>query len=1072
MRTRAPKLPIVAAVLLLLGVPPTAAHHTAVHDQNPSPPPVLGPTDILHFDAGSLIIPMDGCYARASFMADADLNQIISPLTEATARCNTNAQKDDGLIPTYSLMFRLIQAGIPVSWSIRNAKTSFHDIDFSVVRAGGGPVRHYPPGGVSTNRYSTITTVRYRGAPFVIDAIHAAEARTLMTSLAASHIAYREVDVHVAQVGFDAPIYRTIEEMPKLAIIDATDAPTALSNEKTAFLSSSVSDAVMDDLEGSLFDWVTIPEVLTDALVTNDYALVWVPPFELGATPTVRQQSFMTKLSEFADAGGSILLQDGAISAAEGWGTMSGTTYTQQGASTADFMTAGAGIAANGVSSTWDNGNDSEQTRGQDYSDPPSQFGGIVWTGIGGSKYNWKPRYDFAYDPGVRRMIYSDHTTDSTKDRWDIATWRKKDNDPDKGTIYYLGGYNWRRVTASGFRILMNTLLATPAGAEEEPIEVSRSAPIVAFVDGTETQFSGTFEAQYPPDSAPTYASTVDAGKFEFPNVKGHVRGIDVAQLGQGSTAFDDAGSAVLFDAAESIPPVSYAGAGCAFPADGTCRRIFTERLVGTAYEPYPLTLGNAATLRPMLGATFTAADAAILIARIHAGVKDGASYVSKLGGIDRSTMAVIEPSPLLAVARPTMAYVGGLDGMLHAICAESFPGVCPAAGVELWAFMPSTEMSKVATNTARIDGSPKVTDVFGTFDGELEMKTVLTFQTGNRAPAATYALDVSDPANPDVLWKLATAGPGINTTMGWVRSGSAVKPLTFVQFASGTTTPGFGVVAVNTATGVVEWTAPAHNYPAPRDSNNPEVPSSAIPGGVTLLASVGGATIEHVLVPSLWGAVYKLDAQDGSNVYGTDPLFKFDAEDFHPIGASVAVYRNLDDGLMRGLIVTGGFADPFEPTGSIWAPDDVNQYAVGFPLSPDESAVPVRFEDIQGDPDLGLIIDFGAGQRAFSPAVVAGNEVFITTDTSDVNSADFGGAGVDTGRLWRQSLSGGAATYVAIPSGAASVDVSMTTGAVLTSGGDGVQRTDPPGWDPSVGSSTEALPERTGSRRLWLRLR
>lgn len=359
---------------------------------------------------------------------------------------------------------------------------------------------------------------------------------------------------------------------------------------------------------------------------------------------------------------------------------------------------------------------------------------------------------------------------------------------------------------------------------------------------------------------------------------------------------------------------------------------------------------------------------------------------------------------------------------------------------------------------------------MFGSFGGARSLRTVLTFQTGNRAPAAAYALDITDPADPEVLWRLDTSGPGINTAMGWVRDASSVKPLTFLQFASGTDVPGFRVVAVDTATGEVEWTYD-HAYLAPRTDGNPEVPTSAMPGGATLLASSGGATVESVLVPSLWGAVYKLDASTGENEYGSDPLFKFDLEDFHPIGASVAVYRDTDDGQLRGLIVTGGFADPFEPTGSIWAPDDVNQYAVGFPLAPESDAVPVTKEQVALDPTLGILIDFGDGQRAFSPAVVAGGEVFITTDTSDVNSADFGSEDGDTGRMWRQRLSGGAATFVNIPSGAASVDVSLSSGAVLTAGGNGVQRTNPPSFETS-GASTEVTPESTTSRRLWLRLR
>ncbi|MCB9562608.1 MAG: hypothetical protein H6708_19575 [Kofleriaceae bacterium] len=1060
------------------------AHHVAGHDQNPNPPANLGPTTILHFDAGSLIIPMDGCYARPSFMANAEIDAVVAPLNRTTAKCNGTSEKDDGLIPAYTLMFRLIRAGIPVNWAIRYGKTGWNDYDFQVVRAGGGPVAHRNPGGATdATKYAGITTLKYRGAPFVIDASHAAAALALMDSYAgicSTGTCYKEVDVHVAAVGFDAPIYRTIDAVPKLAVIDLTDGATALSNEKTNFTAGSIDEALMADLEGTVFDWKTIPQVLAGALDAGDYDLVWVPPFDLGAAPTARQQAFFDKLAAFADAGGSVLLQDGAIGVMEGYGVMAGVNYASSQTPAEGFMSNG-GLIMNGVSSTWDNGNASEATLGQDYSDPAAQFGGIVWTGIGGSKFNWRPRYDRAYRDGVRRMIYSDDASVaaySSKDNWDFATWRRKDNDPDKGTIYYLGGFHWRRVTAAGFRILMNTLLATQTRENESVTEVSRSSPIIATVDGVETQYTGSYETLFPPTDAPTWASAADDSTFEFPHVEGHLRALDLAQLGTGTTTFEDAdrqSGLVLFDAADHLPSPGYTGTGCGFPVPTTfddCRRVFTN--TGSSTDPTEtfIAYGNVATLSPLLGTGLTDDEARTLIARINAGKKDGSSYVAALGGIDRSTLAVIEPSPVIPVSRATMAYVGGLDGMLHAICAEAGAG-CASAGTELWAFMPQGELSKVKSNTARVDGSPKVADVFGTFPGGKGLRTVLVFQTGNTSPSATYAIDVTDPTQPDVLWEHTTDGPGLGLAMGWVRDNSSIRPLVFLQTNSGTTTPGMVVQALDADDGDVVWTF-TQAYPAPRTDGNPEVPDTGVPGGVTLVPSLSGTTIEAVLVPSLWGAVYKLNARTGINEYGQTggvevPLFQF-TEDFHPVGASVSLYRD-DQSELKALIVTGGFADPFAPSGSVWAPDDVHQYAVGFPLAPDASAVPIDQNDVQNE-DLGVFIDFGAGQRAFSPAVIAGNELFITTDSQNVNSADFG-ATDDTGQLWRASLAdqGANPTIVTIPSGAAAVDVSLTAGAVVATGGGGVHRDDPTGFA-SSGGSAEVSPEASGTRRLWLRLR
>ena len=77
--------------------PASSAHHNTTHNQNPNPPPPMGSTTIIHFDAGSLIIPLDACYARPSFMSSTDLNQIITPLTDTTAKCNGDSEKDDGI---------------------------------------------------------------------------------------------------------------------------------------------------------------------------------------------------------------------------------------------------------------------------------------------------------------------------------------------------------------------------------------------------------------------------------------------------------------------------------------------------------------------------------------------------------------------------------------------------------------------------------------------------------------------------------------------------------------------------------------------------------------------------------------------------------------------------------------------------------------------------------------------------------------------------------------------------------------------------------------------------------------
>jgi hypothetical protein len=1100
---------VVAAVAVAQAVAPvprSEAHHTSAHIQNPSPAAPLGPTTILSFPAGSLIIPMDSCYQRAQGVTDAELQATLTEslvdlpanTTRTLNSLKCQAQGDYGIIATYSLMMRLVRKGIPVYWAIKHGKRSFHSEDLVVVRNQKNPVKTWKPGANNQlTPFNQITTVSYRGAPFVISAVDADADGVLDTTEAMAEMnrvsgfgsgnsRYSDIDVHVSQVNFEAGIYRKIVDLPKLALVDVTDPATDLDGQSgTVSLQGSIVEAIMDDqagaaddFEGSVFDWVSIDDVINGNVVSGSYDLAWVPAFAVkNTTNLLRLQQFMDGLADLADAGASVVFQEDAIGLAEGEQQNDGT-YT---AGSKVFMISGGGLISDGISSTWSGAD--EKVYGEDYSDPASQWGGHPWMSAGGGKSNWMPRLDTTYLPGTRRMAFSHHTTTDSSRRWDFATWRHKDNDVDnKGRIYYLGGDNWRKATATGFRILLNTVLTTLSTANDPVTEVSRSSPVVAIVGGLETQYQGTFETAYTGDAAPTYAGSADANKFSYPFVTGHVRGYNLSLLASGETSIRDAqnvAGAVLFDAANGIPPATTTNAGCAFPATTSCRRVFTN--TGSSSNPTRTLIvkGEVAALKPAIGPTMNNNEVSFLIDRINAGFKTGDSWVPKLGGVDRSTMAVIEPSPVIPNGRPTMLYVGGQDGMLHAVCASTTPTYCPSVGTELWAFLPRTELSKVRTNTTRLDGSPKVADVFGTFPDGRGFRTVLTFQTGNRYDAAIYALDITNPSDPKLLWELVTPGPGLNLAMGWVAKDGAVEPWTFAQTSMGTNQPGFEVRAIHTVTGAVQWTS-THAYPAPRDELNDPPPTTGIPGGVTIVANEARSLAQALLVPSLWGAVYKLDPLTGANPLGADsngvavPVVKFGNEDYHPVGASVALYRTPDidttGSTLRGLLVTGGFADPFAPSGTVWAPDDVNQFALGFPVFDDDNSPYVFNPASAGTWTGGMVLDFGAGQRAFSPAEVAGGEVFITTDTENVNAADYGSGG-DSGTLWRRTLAAvGSATTIAIPSGAASVDISLTSGSVVAGGFSSLVRYNPPSFN-TEGIGTEVIAKTVSFRRMWLRM-
>ena len=174
----------------------------------------------------------------------------------------------------------------------------------------------------------------------------------------------------------------------------------------------------------------------------------------------------------------------------------------------------------------------------------------------------------------------------------------------------------------------------------------------------------------------------------------------------------------------------------------------------------------------------------------------------SHLGGLVHSSPAVVGISPNIAdngAGRPTVAYVGGYDGELHAFYVGGGNGYTgpastphfawnissgppvkdddpdangkfrkswggksgspfspPAVGTELWAFMPATQLPHIADNSAQVDGSPVVMDVFADFglSGTREWHTVLVDSVGT-AGNELFAMDVTNPLHPRLLWDL-----------------------------------------------------------------------------------------------------------------------------------------------------------------------------------------------------------------------------------------------------------------------------------------------------------------------------
>ncbi len=638
------------------------------------------------------------------------------------------------------------------------------------------------------------------------------------------------------------------------------------------------------------------------------------------------------------------------------------------------------------------------------------------------------------------------------------------------------------RITGVATILFIGSVAMPTESSAQVTTEVSRSAPTVTTVNGTETQFQGTYEFIDPTPPVETYDGSVSDATFVFPQVRGHMRAFDTAVVGTVDSTFDSV--AQLYEV--TFPNVVTGGCTNHFTKD--CRTVFTNDPANNNALVFVNT-AQVGFLGPRMGPSLLVGEQITLIERVLAGHLDSGVYVPRLGGVDRSTVAVIEASSVIpgaASTRPTMLYFGALDGMLHAVCAEAKAGTgCDAAGQELWAFIPNKQLARLRTNTQRIDGSPTVADVFDDWNGTgiNTWRTILTFQTGsgdptiaNQAPAV-YAMDITDPFAPTVVWQRSTStvrdtwelGVGLNVAMGPVRFGVKLENLTFVQTNNGGTGPaGNYLVAYDTVTGLNKWPAAVKQpYPAPvapRLAANGPVPATGIPGGVAAVDLDSTGALTHIIMPSLYGEAYMFEAKSGINIYGTDPIFHFN-DDFHPIGNAPTIYTDLTTGLPYAVVASGGYADPISPQ---WAPVTETQYVVSFALKP--SSVPVK--ETTGGLDNPFTIDLGVGNRVFAQAVVSGNELFVVTDTGDVNAANYGATGSPTGTLQRISLSTGSTvgTGTSIAGGGSAVDAKG--GMVHVGSGNATKKVDFTLTHEGGGKRTELDLQVNAGRHMWLSLR
>ncbi|HUS32898.1 MAG TPA: hypothetical protein VMZ53_30560 [Kofleriaceae bacterium] len=642
--------------------------------------------------------------------------------------------------------------------------------------------------------------------------------------------------------------------------------------------------------------------------------------------------------------------------------------------------------------------------------------------------------------------------------------------------------------------------------------ETARGAPVIASLtpsyggSAVDVLVQGSFES---PGTKTSISSSGASGTgtvaaFAFPYVKGHVRARLVSTIG--ATASSITGNTVctasgvpsgcntLFDAGANVPAPN---ATCSTP-DGTCRYVFTNltsSATGRVFHPTKtqLAYNDTNTTRiDSIGALMVPSTAVagmttpLRKSLINLVLDSKAGGTTRtIGGVDRSSVAVVGPSSNGAgsASRATIVYWGGLDGMLHAACAQkTTSGLCSASGVtagtELWAFLPRVQLPYIRTNDQRIDGSIRVMDMYGDFTndpatGSRSWKTVLIFQTGyaiNGTPAV-YALDVTDPSTPTILWEVTPPsslgsteiGAGLRVVMGAVRVGGRLQNLAVVETRNGGS-GGAGVVvkALSVETGAEIWKF-SSLYPTTLSPS-----ATGIPGGAVGVDIVGTGEYSDFVFGDLYGRLWMVNSQTGvSRTGATTPLFAFgtNATTKRPIGQPPAIYSNGSS--QFAVVSSGAYVDHTDTTGTgLWSSG--TQYVVGVKLN--QAATSSASESTTACATCAVSFATSFTGFGFAQAIVVGTQLFVTTDSQDANGSSYG-ATANTGSLRTYALGTTAiapalSTTTPIAAGATSLAQSGTT--LVASGGQKQQKMT--SATTTAGNKVDLSAFSKITRMLWLR--
>jgi len=398
--------------------------------------------DEINFPAGSLIIPMDSVYQGGQ-----------------------DATNDGGLLEAYGLIYYLLdhkdqsciddcegdadceeecENDIIIYWVINDQKTTIDGIDL-VIDVDQATLDGYGVDAVAklydhNGGTSAITTYRpdqdsdlkisYLGAPFIIDGVDAAKAKTII-----NQSGWSAVDVHEIKVPFAAMVHRHMQGTPPKIALMNDDEDTTSGNAQILESYLSLAGICTD-----VYDILTPNDIRDGQLHTGGYDFLWAPHWtgyknydvDNNGNSILDVEDIVSQIKVFLENGNGLFAECASIEVFE---------HSPNG----KFLST-KGFGHNGGT------NDADTIIYNDPTAGNAQVGDFAYDPEGGHLHNWRPFHsgddynfddlpdvsggDSEYANTVSRFIIDDTG-------WDYYVGGYAYGDTRNGYVIYLGGHKY-----------------------------------------------------------------------------------------------------------------------------------------------------------------------------------------------------------------------------------------------------------------------------------------------------------------------------------------------------------------------------------------------------------------------------------------------------------------------------------------------------------------------------------------------------------------------------------------------------------------------------------------------------